>query len=246
MGMLNIDEHVEEHRVLAIRYPDKAVMLGQIIRFPGFAPRLLASLVASSTAACTSGVVTVTATAHTIPATSFNGYSFYYPGSASLAAGWYSEFSRTGADTVTFSAPLSADFASESVNAGAAFTSEVTTESVVLPANSLSVGDRVTFTTFRNSSNAVGTKSTRIRLNSNIVFSHMNASTTLHIGASDISFTIDSSTTAIGGIHVNGTMSTAWLKVAANVSEALTVDITSQLSAAGMYLAILCQKLRIE
>ena len=28
MGILNIDEHVEEHRLLEIRYPEKAVMIG--------------------------------------------------------------------------------------------------------------------------------------------------------------------------------------------------------------------------
>ncbi len=29
MGMLNIDEHVEEHRLMAIRYPDKTVVQAQ-------------------------------------------------------------------------------------------------------------------------------------------------------------------------------------------------------------------------
>jgi hypothetical protein len=31
MGILNIDEHVEEHRLMAIRYPDKAVIPGQSV-----------------------------------------------------------------------------------------------------------------------------------------------------------------------------------------------------------------------
>lgn len=246
MGMLNIDEHVEEHRVLAIRYPDKAVMLGQTIPFPGFAPRLLASLVASSTAACTSGVVTVTAAAHLIPATSFDGYCFYYPGSASLAAGWYSGFSRTSADAITFSAPLSADFASESVNSGAALTSEVTCESIVLPANTCNVGDRVIIPTFRASNNTAGTKTNKIKIGSTTVCTVSTSSTTTIVGASDFSFTFDSVVTAVSHGGITGTLTASLGKVAADITTDLTVSITSQVSAAAMYLSLIAPELRIE
>ncbi len=246
MGMLNIDEHVEEHRVLAIRYPDKAVMLGQTIPFPGFVPRLLASLVASSTAACTSGVVTVTAAGHLLPAINVNGFSFYYPGSDSLSAGWYSDFYRASVDTVTFSAPLSADFTSESVNAGAEFTSEVTHESIVIPANTLSVGDRVSIPVFRVSNNTAGTKTTRLEIDSNAVSTHANTSTTVLVGPSDFSFTVISPNTAFGHGNTNGSLTTTLTKATLDIGASLTVSLTNQLSAAGMYLATISPKLRIE
>ena len=246
MGMLNIDEHVEEHRVLAIRYPDKAVMLGQIIPFPGFAPRLLASLVASSTAACTSGVVTVTATAHGIPATSMEGYQFYYPGSPSLAAGWYSNFARTGVDTLTFSAPASADFISESVNAGAAFTAEAECVSIILPANTLRVGDRVVMPTFRSSNNPAGTKTARMKIGANTVTSHANTSTAAITGSGDFAFTIDTASTAIGHGTMIGTLTATLTRVSVDLSTDLTISLTGQISAAGIYMSLIAPKLIIQ
>lgn len=220
-------------------------LANRALTIPGFAPRLLASLVASSTAACTSGVVTVTATAHLIPATSFNGYLFYYPGSPSLAAGWYSGFSRTGADTITFSAPLSANFTSESVNAGAAFVSEVTCESLVLPANTCTVGDRVIIPTFRASNNTAGTKTNKIKIGSNTVCTVNTTSTTTIVGASDFSFTFDSVNTAVSHGGTNGTLAATITKVAADVATDLTLSFTSQVSAAAMYMAVIVAKLRI-
>ncbi len=212
----------------------------------GFVPRLLSSLVASSTASCTSGVVTVTATSHAIPATVFDGYSFYYPGSPSLAAGWYSGFSRTGVNTLTFLAPSSADFGSESVNAGDAFTYEVTYESIVIPANMLRVGDRVTIPTFRASNNPASTKTVRMKIGSNSVNSHVNTSTTTLTGPSDFSFTIDSATTAVGHGNMVGTLASTLNRFAADISADLTISLTGQISAAGVYMSLLAAKITIE
>jgi len=126
-GFYRIDRHtIGVVGDMSFRDPDTQVVMpvGKgAIPFPDFAPRLLASLVASSTAECTSGVVTVTATSHGIPASNLDGAEFYFPGSASLAAGWYASFYRSSADVVTFSAPGVPDFTSESVNGGSAFTS---------------------------------------------------------------------------------------------------------------------------
>lgn len=213
---------------------------------PDFAPRLLASLVASSTADCTSGVVTVTAAAHAIPATVFDGASFYYPGSPTLAAGWYDGFTRTGVNDLTFLAPASADFGSESVNAGAAFTSEVTYESIVIPANTLRVGDRVTIPTFRASNNPASTKTVRMKIGSNSVNSHANSSTTTLTGPSDFSFTIDSATTAVGHGNMVGTLASTLNRVAADIATDLTISLTGQISAAGVYLSMIASKMKIE
>ena len=99
---------------------------------------LLASLVAGATAARTSGVVTVTATAHGITTgATYVGYRYFYPGSSSLAAGWYdSILTIPDANTLTFSA-AGADFGSESVNGGAAYTSATDTISMIIPGNTL-------------------------------------------------------------------------------------------------------------
>ncbi len=221
-------------------------LANRALNIPGFAPRLLASLVASSTAACTSGVVTVTATAHLIHASNFNGYSFYYPGSASLAAGWYSDFLYTSANAITFSAPLSADFTSESVNAGSAFTSEVTFESVVIPANTFVPGDRVVIATFRASNTTAGSKITKLKINETAISTVTNTSTTAIIGASDFSFTLISNTIAVSQVSVNGTLGNSQGKMIVDLATDLTISITNSLSAAGMLIAFTASKLRIE
>ncbi len=246
MGMLNIDEHVEEHRVLAIRYPDKAVMLGQIIPFTNFAPRLLASLVASSTAACTSGVVTVTATTHLITSSVFNGYQFYYPGSPSLAAGWYSEFNRLSADTISFSAPGIPDFTSESVNGGAAFVDEVTFTSMELPANTLSVGSIIEVPIFRRSNVTAGTKTTNVKINGNVLADIANTSTGAISGTSMFGGFVESPTVAVGHSQAFGTLTGTVRKPAIDISEPQTILVSGQLSAAGMLLAMHIPNVRIS
>ena len=84
-----------------------------------FARSIVASLVASTTAARASNVVTITATAHGVPNT-YNGFRFYYPGSPTLAAGWVDNITVVDANTITFPS-TGANFSSESVNAGAAY-----------------------------------------------------------------------------------------------------------------------------
>ncbi len=244
MGMLNIDEHVEEHRVLAIRYPDKAVMLGQTIPFPGFAPRLLASLVANSTAACTSGVVTVTATSHLIAATVYNGWKFYYPGSASLAAGWYDNFSRVDANTVTFSAPSISDFVSESVNSAAAFTSEVTFQSITLPPNTLNAGDLVEIPVYRHSNNTSGNKGIKILINSDILSYQLVTSTSSIIGVSSYGGII-TATSAYGFTGTFGTPTASAYVPTIATATSQSLSLVGSVSAAGMTLGMIAGKVRI-
>lgn len=106
------------------------------IRFPGFRRSLLASLVANSTASRTGGQVTVTATGHGITTgATYQGLRFFYPGSPSLVAGWYdSIISIPDANTLTFSAP-GTDFAPESVNSAAAYTTNTDFCSALIPAS---------------------------------------------------------------------------------------------------------------
>lgn len=99
------------------------------IRFADFRKSLLASLVANSTASRTNGLVTIAAAAHGIPTGNlYSGFRFFYPGSPSLAAGWYDSIgSVPTANSLTFYAP-GPDFASESVNGAAAYTTTTTVQ----------------------------------------------------------------------------------------------------------------------
>lgn len=145
--------------------PDDYSGLGSqsfVIRFPGFRKSLLASLVANSTAVRTSGVVTITATAHGITTGStYVGYRFFYSGSPNLTAGWYdSILSIPDANTITFSAP-GADFTSESINSAAAYTTLTSVCVLTIPANTLKIGSRIVFRVLRSGDATSVTKSIR-------------------------------------------------------------------------------------
>ena len=224
----------------------KSLAMEGVFPFPDFAPRLLASLVASSTASCTSGVVTVSATAHGIPATTFDGYTVYYPGSPSLAAGWYVSFARTSADAITFSAPGVADFSIESVNSGAAFTSEVTYESLTLPASTLVVGSKISVPTYRASNNVASTKTTRLKIGSSTVITNAITATTGMCGVFDMIAVVDSTTSCLGYSVSSGVTGSSVNKQAVDVSTDLTASVTGQISVAGQYIAMVCPALEIR
>jgi hypothetical protein len=243
-GMIDGDEMliVLENSELRLKTIDMAKGL---FKFPNFAPRLLASLVANSTAACTSGVVTVTATGHNITATTYDGSTFYYPGSPSLSAGWYNGLSRTGANGLTFLAPDSADFGSESINAGAAFTGEVTFQSVTLPANLLSPGNCLNARIFRASNNAAGTKTTRFKINGTSASTIANTSTTAIVLASDLSIIVASNTASYSNGNQVSTGTTTATRQAIDTAAAMDVAISGQIDTAGIFLFMLCPKLEI-
>lgn len=215
------------------------------IPFQNFSPRLLASLVASSTAACTSGVVTVTATAHGIPATTFDGMEFYYPGSPSLAAGFYGSFSRTGANTVTFSAPLSADFGSESVNAGALFSSEVTMASITIPGGVIVPPDMVLARLFRFGDGLSQSKTFRLKIGSTTVCQHA-VSTSAANGSCGMAFVSQAVNKHTGIAQLDNFLTGTTYTATDDATMPLVVSITAQLAAASQYVAIASAKLRIE
>jgi len=127
VGFTLTANHADEHAAMFFNST-------RVFEWTNFVPRIIASLVTSSTAAQSGTTVTVTATAHGIPSGgSLEGFTFYYPGSASIAAGWYPGFSRVDANTITFTYPLSQTVSSESVNAGAAYTTATTMYSLTLP-----------------------------------------------------------------------------------------------------------------
>ena len=128
---------------------------------------IMSGLSASSTVSLTSNVATVingAPTAHNIPATTYDGCNIYFPGSASIPAGWYPSFVRTSATAYTFAYTRS-DVGSESVNGGAAFTSEVTVDTTI-PANLLGVSGEIRTKILWENNNSAGTKQARGIINS--------------------------------------------------------------------------------
>ncbi len=215
------------------------------ITFTDFAPRLLASLVVSSTAACTSGVVTVTATAHGIPATILDGMEFYYPGSPSLAAGFYRSFSRTGANTVTFSAPLSADFGSESVNAGAIFSSELTMASITIPGGEIVPIDIVLARLYRFCDQVASAKTVKLKVNGTMVSQH-SVSTSAASGSCGMAFMSQGVNKQIGVANMDNFLTATTYTATEDSTQPMVLSITAQLAAASQYIAIASAKLRIE
>jgi len=129
---------------------------------------LVASLVASTTAARTSNVVTVTATAHGIPSI-YNGFRFYYPGSAGLAAGWVDNITVVDANTITFPS-VGADFTSQSVNAAAAYTTATNIPGgILIPAGMMSDSSSIRLTAHIASINTAATKTVRPFLGANAI-----------------------------------------------------------------------------
>lgn len=248
-GFYRIDRHtVGVVGNMSFRDPDTQVVMpvGRgAIPFRGRSPRLLASLVASSTAACTSGVVTVTATAHGIIATAFNGFEFYYPGSPTLAAGWYSNFAMTDANTCTFSAPFAADFTSESINSGAALIDEITIASITLPANTLSPGDLVRAAMACNGDSVSSNKTIKFKLGSTtLCASAIATSSSTFVG--QLTFSVVSANKQVGTSAREGSASATEYYGTSDISTALDLSLTGQLAAAGMYMGFSSMKLRID
>lgn len=147
------------------RVPDDFSGIGSvpfILKFPGFKKCLLASLAASGNQASrTSNIVTIAATAHGIPTGStYVGFRFFYPGSASLGAGWYDSITDVQTNTISFNAP-GANFGSENVNGGVAYTTLTTINSLIIPAGTVKPNTRITTNIFRSGDTTAVTKTVR-------------------------------------------------------------------------------------
>ena len=121
---------------------------GHKISFPGFKPTLLASLVAAATATRVGLEVTINATAHGIPASTYDGFRFFVPPTASLPSGAFAQsVTRIDANvlrcTLPFGTPGS-DFAGE-VFSSLPFITAVNVDSLIIPAGVLQDGSDVEF-----------------------------------------------------------------------------------------------------
>jgi hypothetical protein len=133
---------------------------------------ILPAISASSTVTQSGTTVTVTngaSVAHNIPASTYDGYNVYFPGSASIPAGWYSGFARTGAATYTFTRSTSATVASQSINGGAAYTAETTVATVALPGGSLGTNGTLRIHTTWGMNNNANTKNINVKLDGSTI-----------------------------------------------------------------------------
>ncbi len=146
--------------------------------FPGFKRCLLASLVNGSTASRSNGLVTISATAHGITTgATYQGVRFFYPGSTSLAAGWYDSIvAIADANTLTFSAP-GADFGSQSINSGTAYTTLTDLASIVLPGYLIVPDTHISLIGYSGGDTTATTKQIRTYLNNLNVHTHGTTTT---------------------------------------------------------------------
>jgi len=173
--------HSSEHATLSD--------LVKIIPFQNFVPRILPSYAASTTADQSGTTVTVNATAHGIPniAVLTGGHEVYFPGCASIAAGWYPGFSRASANTITFTYPVSQTVSGESVNSGAAYTAATKFYDLVIPGGMMGVNGECTGRLMRHCGSTAATKLTSYNLAGSAIMKSPLA-TTLGCGYLDNTF----------------------------------------------------------
>ena len=151
MGILNIDEHVEEHRLMAIRYPDKAVIPGQSVIAQSNIPFLIMPGDGGANGcrfSGTAGAFTLSAAilANLQPsiAECYCYFSANFGGSARPAGWYYTEFSSDTAGIVytemhSSGTPVIPEtktaFAENLTGRITASTGEITAMSFPLPAN---------------------------------------------------------------------------------------------------------------
>lgn len=214
------------------------------MRFPGFSRSLLASLVASSTAARTSNVVTVTATAHGITTgATFVGLNFFYPGSASLAAGWYGPIvSIPDANTITFTA-AGANFSSESVNGGAAYTSLTDIASVLIHGEQMVADASISIFGYRGGDSTSTSKTLRLYLNGQNV--HTQGLTTTPYVRFQATTVLLETGKALGTSGFDNLSSATEYSASCPVGADATLLVKGSLSAASAFLCLLSLRVSI-
>lgn len=229
-----------------LRPDGTALALPYLLPFPDLtAPSILASFVAGATASQSGTTVTVSATAHGIVGNATrNGHRIYYPGSASIPAGWYAGFAWVDANTVTFQRSA-ATVASESVNGGSAYLSNTTIASLTLPGGSMGPRGRITLRYQRAGDATAGSKNVRLTLGGTVLGVHvLNSSMNGEFTLSVRNLGSESNQAALlsaDGTSTAGAVSTA----AVDTTAAQTVAIAAILVNAGQWVAIPAAELEV-
>jgi len=233
---------------LSISGKPKAITKGDAFQlsFDDMVPKIFPSLANSSTAVQSGSTVTVTATAHGIPATVHNGWKVWYPGSPNIPAGWYSDFQYLTVNTFSFTAADSKTVASESVNGGSWVSAYVEFHRTMIPGSVMGKNGRITCKVFRGGDATAGNKILRINFGGVIISAHN--STTSPNGIYKYSLFNHNSETKQRAMDGQEALSSA---SANNVS---TVDTTQEqayyltmaVSSAGQYAAIVYADLEVR
>ncbi len=224
------------------RVPDNYMGLGSqpySLMLPEFRRSLLASLVVGSTAVRSSNIVTVTATAHGVPTgATYIGFRFFYPGSPSLAAGWYDSITDVQTNTISFNAP-GANFGSESVNGAAIYTTETTVWSGALPANTLTKGSEMFHRALKSSTNSANSHYLKCKIGAGNTFHSAipsaSAANAWSVGYVMLFDTIKAA--MVSGSMASGNSTISIVTLDPGVDQPLS--ITLQLSAASEFMTII-------
>lgn len=217
-------------------------------RFSGFKRLLLASLAANSTASRSNGLVTVTATSHGVTTgATYQGFRFFYPGSAALTAGWYDSIvTIPDANTITFSAP-GADFGSQSVNGAAIYTTETTAWTGVLPGNTLITGSEMVHRVFKAATNSANQHTVKMKIGSvgNIIHVSLPTGSTPNSWSEGALFVPEPNKVAmVSGSMASGNSAFTYASLDLTVDQPLS--LTVQLAAASEFLAVLASSFTIH
>jgi hypothetical protein len=208
---------------------------------------LLPGLSASSTVAQVGTTVTVTngaAVAHNIPATTYDGYQVYFPGSAAIPAGWYAGFARTSTTAYTFTR-ATATVESEAVNEESAYLTETTVATSTILGNLLGATGKIKVEALVSNINSAGDKTVKLVLGeTNIMTSVQTTVEYLDFGRRIVNKTAAKQITASAAATNHASLAVAPIRSAVDTTAGVPVIFTLQLETATDYVAL--DEYRIE
>ena len=218
---------------------DTLLSIPVIKSFPDFSPSILASFVAGTTASQSGTTVTVNAPAHGIVGSNArNGYRIYYPGSASIPAGWYPGFVWVDANTITFQRVTAATVASESVNGGAVYTAVTTFFTITLPGRSLGQRGRCRISLRRIGDATSASKVVRVILPGGVTIGYWLLTTQSFSFGGMTFFNKDSESVQAAVPNVDGGSHFSEYGATVNTTFDQPVSVAGNVSAAGAWLGI--------
>ena len=177
------------------------LQVAQKIPFGDFVPSLISALAVSSTASQSGTTVTVivggaSPVPHGITAAK-NGYRYYYPGSASIPAGWYGGWTYVSANVFSFTAPTPATVSVEPVNSGAIFTATVTCCNANIPGGLFAPNGQLSASYMRSGDVLTGARALKLSYGGTLLGQDIRAVPTNANGTSGITIHSITSTSQI-------------------------------------------------
>ena len=218
---------------------------GRIVSVPMVLPQaaefttsmLVASLVAGATASQSGTTVTIEATGHGVPA-SKNGSRFYFPGSASIPAGWYDGLTWVSVNTLTFQRPSAVSVAPEQINGGAAFTGAfVKAVSYPIPGGAMGNNGRIRASVLRTGDVGAGTKYVRMLINN--IYASVCTGTTFPCGTASMTiWSNQSQTSQIVVASNDGNTGSSFQLLSINTAADFTIGFALSVTNASQWVAL--------